>query len=80
MATIHLIEESEASPDIRQVYDDIKRHYDLDFVPAIFKAMAHEPEALRSGWEGYKQSEQVLGKEMATVVSLAVDVTNGCSY
>lgn len=40
MATIHLIEENEASADVEAVYEEVKKHFNLDFVPNIFKAMA----------------------------------------
>ncbi|MBE0477151.1 MAG: hypothetical protein IBX62_08655 [Coriobacteriia bacterium] len=80
MATIHLIEENEASAEVRQVYEDIKTHYGFGFVPNIFKALAHQPEILKLQWEGYKQAERTWGKEMVTLMSLAVDVTNGCRY
>ncbi|MBE0448364.1 MAG: carboxymuconolactone decarboxylase family protein [Actinobacteria bacterium] len=80
MATIHLIEENEASPEVREVYDDIKRHFNLDFVPNVFKAVAHDPEYLKATWESYKQDEEYWGKEITYLVSLAVDVTNQCSY
>jgi AhpD family alkylhydroperoxidase len=80
MPTIRLVEENEASADVKAVYDDIKRHFNLDFVPSVFKAMAHNPEALKMGWEGFKQAEEVWGKEKMYLIGLAVDITNGCDY
>lgn len=80
MATIHLIEENEASPDVKAIYDDIKKHFNLDFVPNSFKALAHNPEALKQAWEEFKETERVWGKEIAYLIGLTVDVINGCSY
>lgn len=80
MATIKLVEEKDASQDVRQVYQEIKEHFGLDFVPSIFKALAHEPDNLKAQWEGYKQAEQAFGKETLTLLGLAVDVTNACEY
>jgi len=75
-----LVEESDASPEVRAIYDEIKQYYGLDFVPNIFKASAHNPEALRTQWEGLKQTEQEWGKEQTYLIGLAVDITVGCDY
>ncbi len=80
METIHLISENEAPANVRAIYDDIKRHFDLDFVPSIFKAVAHNPAVLMQQWETFKQAESMWGKETLYLVSLAIDVTNGCDY
>jgi len=80
LATIRLIEEHEASPDVKAVYDAVKQHWDLNFVPNIIKALAHDPESLKATWESIKQDEEYWGKETYYLLSLAVDVTNQCSY
>lgn len=80
MPTVKLISEQEASPDVIEVYEDIKNHFNIDFVPNVFKAMARNPEALIQGWEQLKDIEETWGKEMTYLLSLAVDVTNGCDY
>lgn len=80
MATIHLIEEQESSAEVKAIYDEIKRHFNLDFVPSVFKALAQHPDDLKQQWEGFKQTEQYWGKETLYLVSLAVDVINRCSY
>lgn len=79
-ATIHLVEESEATNDVRTIYNEIKQHYNLDFVPNVFKAVARNPQALKQTWEQMKQGEAMWGKETFYLISLAVDVTNGCDY
>lgn len=81
MATIKLIEENEASPEIQEIYNDAKQYFDLDFVPNVLKATAHQgPEVLRQTIEGLKETEKVLGKETAYVIGLAVDIVNSCDY
>lgn len=80
MTTIRLIEENEASAEIKAMYEEIKQHFGLDFVPNAFKAMANNPEGLKAGWEGLKQDEEYWGKEISYLIGLAVDVTNGCDY
>lgn len=80
MTTIHLVTDEEAAPEVREVFEDVKRYYNLDFVPNVFRAMAHRPEELVQQWQGLKQAETEVGKELIYVLSLAVDVTRNCSY
>jgi len=75
-----MIEENEASPEVKAIYDDVKQHFNLDFVPNAIKALAHDPESLKAQWEELKQTEQYWGKEFTYAIGLAVDVINGCSY
>ncbi len=80
MPTIKLVEENMASPEVQALYDDIKRHFNIDFVPNIMKALAENPQVLKAEWEGYKELEQQWGKEMAYAMALAIDVANSCDY
>ena len=80
MATIKLISEMEATPEVNEVFEDVKQHFNLDFVPNVFKAMANNPDALMQGWNQLKAIEESWGKEMTYLLSLAVDITNGCDY
>ena len=80
MATIRLVEEHEASVEVKAIYEEAKKFFGLDFVPSVFKALAHNPENLKAQWAGIKQAEDYWGKETTYLISLAVDVTNQCSY
>jgi len=82
MATFGLIEYTGASPEVRAVYDDIMATRQTDYVNNFWKALAHDPVALRRTWESIKQimapgALDALTKEM---VYLAVSVTNQCGY
>jgi len=82
MATFGLIEYADASPAIRAVYDDIMATRQTDYVNNFWKALAHDPVALKRTWESIKQIMQPgaldpLTKEM---VYLAVSVSNQCGY
>jgi AhpD family alkylhydroperoxidase len=82
MATFGLIEYTEASSEVRAVYDDIMATRQTDYVNNFWKALAHDPVALRRTWESIKQimapgALDALTKEM---VYLAVSVTNQCGY
>ena len=82
MATVKMIEYAEASAEVRAVYDDIMATRQTDYVNNFWKALAHDPVALRRTWESIKQimapgALDALTKEM---VYLAVSVTNQCGY
>ena len=82
MATLGLVEYSEASPDVRAVYDDIMRTRGTDWINNFWKALAHDLPTLRRTWESVKQimgpgAIEALTKEM---VYLAVSVSNQCPY
>jgi AhpD family alkylhydroperoxidase len=76
------IEYKDASPEVRAVFDDIKRTRKVDDVNNFWKYLAHDPVSLRRTWDGVKDimapgALDVLTKEM---IYLAVSVTNGCGY
>jgi len=77
-----MIEYSEASAEVRAVYDDIMATRKTDTVNNFWKALAMQPELLRRTWEGIKQvmapgALDPLTKEM---IYLAVSATNQCGY
>jgi len=80
LATIRLVEEQEASPEVKAIYDEIKQYHNLGFVPNIFKVYARHPEALKQVWEGFKQAEAIWGKEMIQIIGLSTAIATGSSY
>src|SRR5689334_24958771 len=82
MPTVPLIEESAASPDVRAVFDDIRRTRNVDWINNFWKALANDPATLKRTWESVKQvmapgALDPLTKEMLYV---AVSVSNQCPY
>ena len=82
MATLGLIEYQDASPQVRAVYDDIMTTRKTDWINNFWKALAHDPAALRRTWQSIKEimapgTLDALTKEM---VYLAVSATNQCGY
>jgi AhpD family alkylhydroperoxidase len=76
------IEYRDAAPEVRVVFDDIKRTRQVDDVNNFWKYLAHDPVTLRRTWESVKEvmapgKLDVLTKEM---VYLAISVSNGCGY
>jgi AhpD family alkylhydroperoxidase len=82
MATLGLIEYPEASPEVRAVYDDIMATRKTDWVNNFWKALAHDPAALKRTWETAKQvmgpgSLDPLTKEL---IYVAISMSNQCDY
>lgn len=82
MASLGLTEYSEASVEVRAVYDDIMAVRKTDSVNNFWKALAAHPPTLRHTWESIKQimgagALDPLTKEM---IYLAVSATNQCAY
>src|SRR5437868_1934304 len=82
MSTFGLIEYENASPEVRAVYEDIMTTRQTDWVNNFWKALAHDPAALRRTWETTKQvmtpgTLDPLTKEM---IYLAVSISNQCDY
>jgi len=82
MATLGFIEYEDASPEVREVYDDILDTRKTDWINNFWKALAHDPVTLRRTWESIKEimgpgALDPLTKEM---IYVAVSVTNQCGY
>ena len=82
MATLGLIEYDAASAEVRAVYDDIMATRKTDWINNFWKALAHDPAALKRTWASIKEimapgALDPLTKEM---IYLAVSATNQCGY
>lgn len=82
MPTVTLIHYEDASPEVRSVFDDIKRTRNVPNVNNFWKALANHPETLRRTWEALKEvmrpgALDPLTKEM---IYIAVSVANNCDY
>jgi len=82
VATFGLIEYGDASPEVRAVYDDIMATRKTDWVNNFWKALAHDPAALRRTWETTKQVMGVGALDPLTkeLIYIAVSMSNQCDY
>ena len=76
------IDYRDASPQVRAIFDDIKRTRGVEDVNNFWKYLAHDPPTLERTWHSIKDimapgALDALTKEM---IYLAVSVTNGCAY
>ena len=82
MAEGRPIEYAEAGPEVRAVFDDIKRTRNIPDVNNFWKVLAHDPRTLKRTWESLKEvmapgALDPLTKEM---LYLAVSVAHNCEY
>lgn len=77
-----LIEESEASPEVKAVYADIKASRKTDYVNNFWKALASHPATLERMWGNIKQvmAPGALDPLTKELIYIAVSITNNCGY
>jgi len=83
MPAIQMIEEDEATEDVKQVYGDIKSTLGIDFVPNMYKLMAPNPSYLEANWQKVKAvmvEEGELDRMTKEIIAVAVSATNSCEY
>jgi AhpD family alkylhydroperoxidase len=76
------IEYADAAPQVRAVFDDIKRSRKVDDVNNFWKYLANDPALLKRTWQSVKEvmAEGALSPLAKELLYLAVSVTNGCEY
>jgi AhpD family alkylhydroperoxidase len=77
-----LIEYTEATPEVRAVFDAIKTARGIEDVTNFWKALAVHPPTLRRTWESLQEvmAPGALDPLTKELVYLAVSATNGCGY
>jgi AhpD family alkylhydroperoxidase len=76
------IEYADAGPQVRAVFDDIKRTRNVPDVNNFWKYLAHDPAGLKRTWESLKEvmAPGALDPVVKEMIYLAVSVSNGCGY
>ena len=72
----------DASPEVRAVFDDIKKTRQVEDVNNFWKYLANDPVTLRRTWESVKEvmAPGALDVRTKEMVYLAISVSNGCEY
>jgi AhpD family alkylhydroperoxidase len=86
--TVRLVDENAAGGKVREIFDDIKRTKNIDFVPNFWRALASYPDQLELVWRQLKTlmhpeaagRKSSLDPKTREMIALAVSATNGCSY
>jgi len=76
------VEEDQATPEVRAVYQDIKTSRKIDRINNFWKAIAHHPPTLRRLWEAVKEvmAPGALDPLTKELIYIAVSITNNCTY
>jgi AhpD family alkylhydroperoxidase len=79
---VELIQYQDASPEVRTVFDDIRRTRNIPDVNNFWKAIAHHPPTLRRTWETLKEvmAPGALDPLVKEMLYVAVSVAHGCEY
>ena len=85
MATVRLVSDAEAGPEVAAVYADIRATRGGDFINNFWRALANDPPLLAATWarlkevmgKGREGGLDPLTKEM---LYIAVSIANGCDY
>src|SRR5687768_8197317 len=82
MPTVQLVDENSTDPVVRAVFADIKETKKIDFVPAVWRALATNPAHLELCWTRLKAIMRPGRVDLLTkeIIALAVSVTNSCRY
>ena len=83
MAQVKLVEDSEASAEVRAVFDDIRKSRNTDYVNNIWRALAAHPPVLKRFWSQMKEimvKESRIDALTKEYIYLAVSITNNCEY
>ena len=77
-----MVEYSDASPEVRAVFDDIMAVRGTDWINNFWKALAHDPVTLRRTWASVKEimAPGALDAVTKEMLYLAVSATNQCGY
>jgi AhpD family alkylhydroperoxidase len=88
IATVRPIAESEATGIVAEVFDDIRKTKNIDFVPNLWRTLATNPSQLAVVWNTLKTlmhpeavgRQSPLDPKTREIIALAVSATNGCAY
>jgi len=83
MASIKMISEEAATGQVKQMYEEIKSQFGIDFVPNLYKVMASKPGYLAANWNKVKTvmiEPGKLDRLTKEIIAVAVSAVNGCEY
>jgi uncharacterized peroxidase-related enzyme len=88
VATVRPVAESEATGKVAQIFEDIRRTKNIDFVPNFWRVLATNPAELELVWNSLKAlmhpeaagRASLLDARTREIIAVAVSATNGCRY
>ncbi|WP_165230442.1 carboxymuconolactone decarboxylase family protein [Aquisphaera insulae] len=88
VATVRPVDPSEATGKVAEIFEDIKRTKNIDFVPRFWQVIASNPTQLEVVWTSLKtiMHPEAVGRTprldavTREIIAVAVSATNGCNY
>ena len=82
MAIFNMIEESEATGKVKEIFEDIKQKRNIKSVNNFWKMLANEPDTLERTWNSLQQvmKKGALDEMTKELIYIAVSITNSCEY
>lgn len=83
VALIEVVDESEATELVEEIYEDIKKTLGIDFIPNMYKAMANNPEYLKATWgkvQTIMTRQGKLDSRTKDIIALTVSIMSGSDY
>jgi AhpD family alkylhydroperoxidase len=81
--SVRLVEESEATERVKDIFEEIKDTLGVKFVPNMYRALAGNPDYLETTWkkiQAVMSKENKLCSETKEIVALTVSIMCGCDY
>lgn len=77
-----IIEEDEATEEVTQIYEEIKRDMQVPFVPNYFKALAISPAAMLINWESFRSfiHNATLPQALIAMIHYTIATSRRCEY
>jgi AhpD family alkylhydroperoxidase len=82
LATVPLVSDVDALPEVRAVFDDIRRVRGTDYVNNFWRALAADPALLDEVWGAVKttMAPGALDSLVKEMIYIAVSSANACGY
>lgn len=83
MPMVKMVDDQSASPAAKEVFDDIRKSRNSDYVNNIWRTLAVHPPMLKRFWNYMKEvmvKESRLDALTKEYIYLAVSMTNNCEY
>ena len=80
MAVFNMIEEADATGKVKEVFEDIKKKRNTDYINNFWKMLANNPETLERTWTSIQQvmKKGALDEMTKELIYVAVSMTNSC--
>jgi uncharacterized peroxidase-related enzyme len=77
-----IIEENEATDEIAEIFDEVKRELQIPFVPNSFKVLATSPDMLAFFWKIWHAYFEytTLPQSLVTMIHYTIATKNNCTY